>query len=100
MRGAGGWETGTEGGVVCSGATRADGFSSVGVFAAAGKTGSCSTGAGGAAGAIGMGGGKTGEGTCGFSSHGCFGRGCFSEAGKDIVGGKFSASGDLTPISC
>src|SRR6267378_4856931 len=88
IRGVGGWDEGTDGGVGCGGTTGTDGLNWAGVFAAAGKTGSCSTGARGAgsfcavvaAGALGVGGGKTGEGACGFWS-GCCGPGCFSEVG-------------------
>src|SRR5260370_41441410 len=106
MRDAGGWDAGSDGGVVCAGTTGADGFTSTGDFAAAGKTGFCSTGAGGtgsfcaggAAGTLGIGGGKTGEGTCGFPVV-CCGPGCFSEVGNDIGAGSFTEAGISTRIT-
>src|SRR5258708_7842014 len=106
MRDAGGWDGGSGGGVVGGGTTGADGFTSTGDFAAAGKTGFCSTGAGGtgsfcaggAAGTLGIGGGKTGEGTCGFSVV-CCGPGCFSRAGNDIGAGRFTEVGISTRIT-
>jgi len=45
MRGAGGCDEEINGGVVCDGATGAGGFTSAGVFAAAGRTGFGCTGA-------------------------------------------------------
>src|SRR5258708_35661255 len=78
--------------MVCDGATGADGFTSTGVFAAAGKTGLVSTGADGAgsfcigvlAGAIGTCAGVTGAGSCGIC--GCGGSGFFSRMGNDDMG--------------
>jgi len=105
MRGAGGWDAGTDAGVVCGEATGADGFSSAGDFAAAGKTCFCSTGAGGAGsfcagapvGTVGTGGGATGEGTCGFSS--CRASSCFSVAVSDSGAGSFTEAGISTRIT-
>ena len=54
--------------------------------------------AGGAAGTLGIGGGKTGEGTCGFSVV-CCGPGCFSGAGNDIGAGRFTEVGISTSPS-
>src|SRR6266700_739561 len=97
MRGEGGWDEGTDGGMACDGATGADGFTSVGVFAAAGTTSLGSTGAGGVGGfcegvpkgAIGTGAGGAGAGSCGFC--GC-GSGFFSKGGNDIGAGRLTCS--------
>src|SRR5258707_8366513 len=104
MRDAGGWDAGSDGGVVCAGTTGADGFTSAGDFAAAGKTGFCSTGAGGtgsfcaggAAGTLGIGGGKKGERPFGLFVV-CCGPRCFSWGGDDIRAGRFSGSGISPP---
>jgi len=85
--------------MVCDGANGADGFTSTGVFAAAGKTGLGSTGAGGAgsfctdvlAGVIGTWAGTTGACSCGFC--GCCGSGFFSRMGNDDTG-----AGSLTGV--
>src|SRR6202030_913829 len=95
MRGAGGCDEGIDGGGGCAGA---DGFTSAGVFAAAGRTGFGCTGAVGAArfcvgvlaAAIGTRAGVMGEGSCGFCG-GC-GSGFFSRIGKDIGAGSLTGT--------
>src|SRR5260370_13037374 len=101
MRGEGGWDEGTDGGMACDGAARADGFRSVGVFAAAGTTSLGSTGGGGVGGfcegvpkgAIGTGAGGAGAGSFGFC--GC-GSGFFSKGGNDIGAGSLTCAGKAT----
>ncbi len=103
MRGAAGCDEGTDGGVVCGGATGVDGFTSAGDFAAAGRTGFGSAGAGGTgsfcagvvAGAIGVGGGAMGAGSCGFCAGAC-GSGFLSETGNDTGAGSFTDVGKST----
>ncbi len=80
MRGAPGWDEGTDGVVVCGGATGADGFASAGVFAAAGKT------------AFGS------EGTLG--SGGCTGGVDTDTAGDSLTGAGNSTCRDGTRVSC
>src|SRR5256714_11217687 len=93
---------GTNGGVICSGATRADGFTSALVFATAGRTGLGSIGAGGAGsfcagvllGAMDTGAGAMGAGSCGFGSGcaSCF----FSGVGSTIDAGSVRGAGKST----
>ena len=93
---------GTNGGVICSGATGADGFTSALVFATAGRTGLGSIGAGGAGsfcagvllGAMDTGAGATGAGSCGFGS-GCA-SGFFSGMGSTIDAGSVRGAGKST----
>src|SRR5260370_28223657 len=88
MRGGGGWDEGTDGGVVCDGATGTDGFTSAGVFAAAGRTGfgSTSIGAGGSFCAA--------AGPCGICTGGS--SGFFSEGGNQIGAGSLTCAGKST----
>src|SRR2546423_7253798 len=93
---------GTNGGVICSGATRADGFTSALVFATAGRTSLGSIGAGGAGsfcagvllGAMDTGAGAMGAGSCGFGS-GCA-SGFFSGVGSTIDAGSVRGAGKST----
>src|SRR6266850_1972338 len=95
-RGAGGRGEVAVGGVPGRGATGADGFASTGVFAAVGKMGFASTGAGDLcsgvlAGAVGTGAGARGAGSWGFCG-GC-GSGFFSGRGNDIGRGSLTGVG-------
>src|SRR5437667_11549065 len=79
IRGAEGWDEGTDGGVVCGVATGAEGFTSAGVFPAAGIAGF------GSEGTLGSGGCTEGEGT--------------DTAGGSLTGAGNSTCGDGTRIS-